>query len=232
MYWCLSWDPPADFKDAHAPKLNANDCMDKGRSIVRYEAHGTTWVKPIGKSWKGDPYQPRADTRVPVLVHDEDCDELQHLRPHEAQLLMGMEKGITSGPSTTPKEELKAIGNGWDLNVVGMFFAHIDGKSGRAPAPAPEGAEDDEQLQVALALYHRTHTRDEFITLLSRYEAGTQAKFLRLLANFNAKVDARKVNLVGRGSVLDSGSSRHIDSRVVVTNADDVVSLTGFDNSQ
>ena len=112
MYWCLNWDPPADFKDAHAPKLNVDECMDKGRSIVRYEAHGTTWVKPIGKSWKGDPHQPRADTRVPVLVRDDDCDELQHLRPHEAQLLMGMKKGITSGPSTTPKEELKAIGNG------------------------------------------------------------------------------------------------------------------------
>ena len=66
-----------------------------------------------------------ANTRVPVLVCDEKFSDMQQLRPHEAEKLMGMPAGITDGPGITAKQRLICIGLGWDLNVSKMFFVHL-----------------------------------------------------------------------------------------------------------
>ena len=78
-HWTMNWDVPPDFELPHPPKLDADECMDEGRSIRRYNANGTTWVRPLDKSWKGDASNPEADTRLPILVDDTTMDQPTHL---------------------------------------------------------------------------------------------------------------------------------------------------------
>ena len=77
---------PPDFMETHPPKTDASVCMDYGRSPIRHKGE----IQTLGKCCKGDPDSPTADTKRPVLVKDEAHDELQQLRPHEAELLMGL----------------------------------------------------------------------------------------------------------------------------------------------
>ena len=65
--------------------------MVPGRSTIRHDGE----MQMLGKSWKGDPASPTADTKRPILVKDEAHDELQQLRPHEAELLMVLKSGAT-----------------------------------------------------------------------------------------------------------------------------------------
>ena len=93
---------------------------------------GREFVRPIGKSWRGDPFKPEADTSLPVFVHDVKFKEPQHLEPNEGELLMGMPENVTSGNSVSPRLRLRCIGNGWDLTVVDLFLRH----SAIIPSPA------------------------------------------------------------------------------------------------
>ena len=88
-YWTNIQFGDEDFNKSTPPQ-NADDCMDKGRSIIRYQlqAYGRPCVRSIGSSWKGDSDQPIANTNVPVLVQDEGHEQPQQLRPHEAEKLM------------------------------------------------------------------------------------------------------------------------------------------------
>ena len=61
---------------------------------------------------------------LPLEAHD----ELQQLRPHEAELLMGLKSGSTAGQGVTNLQRLTCIGNGWDLHVVKMFIRHLKPK--------------------------------------------------------------------------------------------------------
>jgi hypothetical protein len=106
------------------PRMDPNECMDTGRKLQTYTVYGRECVRPIGKSWTGDPNSLVADTSLPVLVDDDafSCD--QHLRPREAEHLMGMPSDCTAGNGVTAMDRLKAIGNGWDLNVTSMLLSH------------------------------------------------------------------------------------------------------------
>ena len=104
-YW-TNIQLPTDFAK-HPKPLNPDECMDAGRKVYRYEQDdGRHYVRTIGKSWRGDPDSPVADTRLPVLVRDEQHEQPQHLRPHEAERLMGMPANITQGYGITAKQRL------------------------------------------------------------------------------------------------------------------------------
>jgi hypothetical protein len=101
--------PPVD--------LDPNECMCDGRILTPYAACGRDNIRPIGKSWLSNG---EANTARPVLVFDPRHGKPQHLTPHDAELLMGHEPGITACPGATPAQRLKSIGNGWDVNVTNM----------------------------------------------------------------------------------------------------------------
>ena len=74
---------PQDLIGPRSP-LDPDQCMDPGRTLVRKPKSGS--VGTINASWRGG-NKPVAYTNFPVLVQDEAEDELQHLRPHEAEKL-------------------------------------------------------------------------------------------------------------------------------------------------
>ena len=82
------------------------------------------------KSWKGDPDNPQERTNYPVRVIDANNPEQMFLRPHEAEKLLGLITGCTAGAGITAISRLKAIGNGWDINVVSMLLGYL---------PLPDG---------------------------------------------------------------------------------------------
>ena len=108
-----------DWREGLRPR-DPDTCMDPGRTVQTYPASGKDYVRPLGASWSDGPEGPVANTRRPLLVNDQTRDEAQHVRPHEAEQLMGMDAGTTDGPSPgiSAKNRLKAIGGGWDINVT------------------------------------------------------------------------------------------------------------------
>jgi hypothetical protein len=224
-----------------ATPLDGDECMDPGRTLIRQQSGGQRYVRTIGKSWKGDPTNPVADTRLPVLVKDINEQKLQHLRPHEAEQLMGMPRDCTAGNGATAKERLMAVGNGWDLNVVGKFFDNyrdqVDNLSAVActlqqVAPVPTNlSQQDRALQCSLAIMTQQMPADDFKAMLAQYSLEQQLHMFGLLRGWYQMHPSCQVSAPS-GSILDSGSSRHLDPRVTVTNSEDTVTITGFDNSQ
>ena len=75
-------DVPAEWRDGLRP-LDADTCMDPGRTIQTYLSYGKTCVRPLGASWRdGSDGTPIANTGKPLLVTDQTKDEAQHVRPH------------------------------------------------------------------------------------------------------------------------------------------------------
>lgn len=112
-YW-TNFDLPSSLDelfDGRSP-LNGNGCMDAGRTLEPYTGEGKTIVRTIGKSWRDDPVSPEANTSLPVVVHDVDCERSQHLRAHEAERLMGLPVDCTAGAGASAKDRLRAIGDG------------------------------------------------------------------------------------------------------------------------
>ena len=114
--------------------LDWNECMDTGRTIKTVRSRGQDYVPPIGKSWHGDPDNPKENTGFGVKVRDKELDTLTCLRPHEAEKLMGMPEHVTSGNGITALARLRAIGNGWDINTTSKLLAYL---------PTAGGAEAD-----------------------------------------------------------------------------------------
>ena len=50
---------------------NRYQYMRTGRTVEPYIVDGKTTARTIGASWIGDPNHLKADTSVPVLVHDQ-----------------------------------------------------------------------------------------------------------------------------------------------------------------
>jgi len=222
--------------DQTTPPVDADACMDKGRRVVRYQAYGKDCVRSIGASWKGDVDNPEAWTNVPVMVEDDAHEQHQHIRPHEAEKLMGMPAGCTNGQGVTAKDRLTCIGNSWDINVAAMFLKHskvVTECRGTAPSEAPQPfittaglSAKDAQLQTTLVVMHQSMQTEAFAEVLCSYDAESQNHFLDLVGKWYA------LNVsINKGSVLDSGSSRHLDPRVHVVDPDNVQYLTGFEGS-
>ena len=133
-YW-TNIDVPEDWRDGLRPR-DLNTCMDPGRTAQTYPACGKDCVRPLGASWMDCPEGPVANMGRPVLVNGQTKDEAQHVRPHEAEQLMGMDAGTTEGPGITTKNRkfnrLKAVGGGLDINVTSMLLKHMKPRSVQA----------------------------------------------------------------------------------------------------
>jgi hypothetical protein len=220
--------------------LEPDDCMDPRRTIQKYTAYDKLKVYPIGKSWKGDPQNPVAATSRPVLVNDELKDTPQHLRVHEAEKLMGIEPGRTAGQGVTPRQRLKGIGNGWDLNVVLMLLrfsklstvepklctARREIKSTALESINNNNFMHKSAVQNILTLCLQQNGADALAGLLSTLDRSHQELCLSLLQSAS-RGGERQV----KWSVLDSGSSRHISKSTQITDPDDIKSLVGFNGS-
>ena len=212
--------------------------MDPGRSVVQYQLAGKLYVRTIGASWKGDSDNPEANTRMPVLVVDSSCETPQHLRPEEAERLMGMPAGCTAGPNITAKQRLSCIGNGWDLNVVKMFWDHYRlellsrsrSRSSLASVPCSGDLSSDQQLQQCAIMGMLSQMPSvDFAAMLSNHSLSRQQNMLGLMKHWHGVHPVLMAS--ANTSVLDSGSSRHLQSGAIVLDADTTVSIEGFDGS-
>jgi hypothetical protein len=228
----------------------ASECMDQGRTVQTYKAYGIDCIRPIGKSWSGSDDRPSATTSRPVLVTDEMHDQPQQLRPHEAERLMGMSGEDTAGSGVTAKERLKCIGNGWDMNVANMLFSRSALATQTPPqSVCPTAASGvntmlaaistesipvmeeltAEELETQATLVTLVNTApDELAGAIAQAAPEEQTMYLALLKHHYAS----GVMAVTEGAILDSGSSKHLDTKVFAPNGDDRKSLSGFDNSQ
>ena len=83
LYW-TNLELPSDMAE-NVKSGNPDDCMDEGRALYK---HGKeAFVRTLCSSWTGDPDKPHANSRIPILVDDDNFDEPQQLRPHEAETL-------------------------------------------------------------------------------------------------------------------------------------------------
>ena len=108
---------PGDAADLFAGfdvQLDANQFMESGRTIEPYCVDGRTTIRTIGSAWHGDPNKPKANTAVPVVVHDQAFEKAQDLRPTEAEGILGYPLNSTAGRGATAKDRLTGLGNGWD----------------------------------------------------------------------------------------------------------------------
>jgi len=195
-----------------------------------------------------------ADTSLPVLIQDEMFEQPQHLRPTEAELLMGMPPDCTAGNALSARDRLKCIGNGWDMNVVEMLFRFSRLAQGQLVAAAlqtslaepsvpipsleevadsipniPFLCEQDLKVQSVLLAMHSEYSSEEFASMLEQHTPEHRIWYLALLKNHFSP--SQCLHTQTTGSVLDSGSSRHLDTRVHITDQDDRQSLMGFNNA-
>ena len=97
-----------------------NTCLDPGHIVEPYSIDGKQTMRTIGGSWSGDPDSPVADTRVPVIVHDEQFEKAQHLRVSEAERLIGLFTDATAGGGVSAKDRLICLGKAWDVPTTEM----------------------------------------------------------------------------------------------------------------
>ena len=229
-YW-TSIPVPDDFLNDCVPR-DPDSCMDEGRTVSKYSAWGKECVYPIGASWIGPHDNPRANTARPLLVNGH-----LSLRPHEAERLMGFEANSTAGNQVTWKQRLQCIGEGWDLNVVLLFFRHSQLVQPGYVECIPQTvlmclSREDWELQqglVALASQQGTAAVAGALARYSRFEQEHMIALMRHAGSGGGNSVLSQQSLVD--SVLDSGSSRHIHPQAVVTDAEATVALTGFDHS-
>ena len=207
-----SW---SELTDGYGP-VDANQFMQAGRTLEPYVVEGKTTIRTVCSSWSGDPNSPVANTTLPVIVHDEAFEKAQHLRPPEAEGILGFPKNSTAGRGATAKDRLKAIGNAWDVRVATMLLRFSSVVRVKAP--------DLKSMIVALA----QNGDDELICeLLAGVDMPVQMEMLEVLQN----LEGEKRSVMYAGSVLDSGSSKHLSAKTCVTHSDDLCSLTGFNNT-
>ena len=210
------------------PLMDPDTCMMEGRTVQRYIAHGKQCVRPIGHSWKGDSDSPVANTQRPVLVDDVHAQGPQHLRPIEAEGLMGMDLNSTAAIGITAKQRLAVIGNGWDVNTTTLLLAHSRFVQHNATLLEEARANRLEMTTIAVVQQLLIHSHSELgsenlAVLIMQQPEHMQQYYLTLLADHATQYDT--------GSVLDSGSSKHLQRQTRVLDDGDRVPLTGFDGS-
>ena len=230
-YW-TNMPLPDTFLDGCTPG-DPDSCMDEGRIITKYKAWGKDCVYPIGASWSGPHDNPYAYSARAILVNGH-----LHLRPHEAELLMGLPRDSTAGNRVTWKQRLQCIGDGWDMNVILQFFKHsllVHPRYEGVPVPVPTLlclSLADQHLQQGLLMIAEQQGSAAVAAALAQYDRSEQEHMISLIAHGSSKDGSAVMALQELSdSVLDSGSSRHIHPRTIVTDADMTVALTGFDQS-
>ena len=54
-YWIVNAKLPEKYRDLFTPKTNPNEVMLEGRTLIPYKVNGRESIRPLGKSWRGDP---------------------------------------------------------------------------------------------------------------------------------------------------------------------------------
>ena len=238
-YWhnseLLRREPYAWVEEGMSP-INPDSCMDRGRTIIRYQANGQDCVRPLSASWKGDPANPECASQRKNMVTDEKFPgEYFEIRPIEAERLMGFPEDCTDAPDVTAKDRLKALGNSWDINITAPLVKTILTSSDRITqmnlmVPKVLTEDDIQQYEVAKAFF----TSDEAARshVLSKV---THEQLCKMTALYTQFPNGLPINIGyadgSKGSVIDSGAGRHVCKAAVVTNADETVRLRGFDGS-
>jgi hypothetical protein len=217
-YWTnILYPADIDALTAGFSPMDSSLCMDPGRRCEPYQVEGKTTVRTIGKSWAGHADHPYADTMKPVVVLDDSAAGTQHLRATEAEQLLGYPKNATAGQGVTEKDRLTALGDGWDLNTVVAIkrFSKLARVSVPGPPYPPPASASVMSVDEAL------------VSLLSAYDLPEQMRLLSFMDGPHASVNFAAYT----GSCLDSGSSRHISAATRVTNPDDRIALSGFNET-
>ena len=94
--------------------MDPNQYMSDGRTVGPYAIDCKNTVHTVGVSWIDDPYKPKADTSMPVLVHNVHYAQPQLLQPEEAEMLLGYPSGATAGRAVTPIQRLHLLGDSCD----------------------------------------------------------------------------------------------------------------------
>ena len=178
-YWPVNFDMPTNFADGLGP-LEPNDCMDPGRSIIKYTAHGTEHVYPLCASWSGHPYDPVANTTRPILVNDCKHAKPQQLRIHETEKLHNIQVGRTATRGVTVLQRFKAIGNGWDVMVVLMLMRHSSLVRLKPTMPKPQRTASQMDLNC-LVQWFKNVPSEQFAFHLSQLDLETQLMCLQTL---------------------------------------------------
>ena len=201
--------------------------MDPGRTVQTYPAFGKDCVRPLGAPWSDGPEGPVANTGRPLLVNDQPKDEAKHIRPHEAEQLMGMDAGTTDGPGITAKNRLslplRAIRRGWDIDITSVILKHLKPRSVQAYtsmylarlATSPTQT-DMEQGEHFTNLFEGDMEKVANFTNSIQEHAGMAAVGKILAGMVHYETVVHQVFLL-RTSVLDSGAARHVHPDDIIT---------------
>jgi hypothetical protein len=221
--------------DLTGNSLDGDDCMDDGRTLQR--CGKAQIVRTIGKSWKGSADSPVADTNLPVLVKDVACSELVHLRPHEAEKLMGMSGDVTDQKGVTALQRLTCIGNGWDILVTSRFMLRYreslhSVEDSKHCEHSKSLTREQQLMQCSIVALHGSLSEPDFLKMMADQTKENQLMFMELLADW-FKDHPSQVHAVAKDqSILDSGSGVHLNSDVEVQDPNDVINLSGFNKSK
>ena len=169
-------------------------------------------------------------------MNDHTRGEAQHVRPHEAEQLMGMDAGTTDGPGITAKNQLKAIGGGWDINVTSMLqqLKHLKPRSVQAYTSmylarlaTSATATDMEQSEHFTNLFEGDMEKVANFTASLQEHAGMASVGELLAAMIHYENVVYHVSSE-RTSVLDSGAARHVDPDAIITDMDNRTRLSSF----
>ena len=208
--------------------------MDPGRTVQTYPAFGKDCVRPLGASWSDGPEVPVASTGRPLLVNDQTRDEAQHVRPHEAEQLMGMDAGTTAGPGITAKNRLQAIGGGWDINVTLMLLKHLKPRLVQAytsmylaKLATSATTTDMEQGEHFINLFQGDMEKVATYSSTLKEHAGIAAVGKMLAAMIHYEIVVYQESLK-RTPVLDYGAARHVHPNVIITDMENRARLSAF----
>ncbi len=208
--------------------IDGNQYMDEGRTLDPYLIDGKQTIRTIGASWRGNPYSPVADTDKPVVVHDVQTPGNKHLRVHEAELLLGFPVNSTAGRGVTPVDRLRGLSDSWDMRVaimINRFSKHATVKVDSPPDVMPSRRLlGEKQVRNTVMAAKAEGGPEAVIQLPSQLSLDEQLAVLDMLRKSTSPV-------MYAGSVVDSGSSKHLHSKVQVMHQEDVSSLTGFGSS-
>ena len=161
----------------------------------------------------------------PVLVDDSKYPDPQHLRPSEAEALMGWDHGCTAAPSVTDKQRLEIIGKGWDLNSVHAIirFSRLSNCNPlRVSQPLSPVLDPHDAVLQCLLTQLRSDGGDAAVAQMrSTLDMPNQVWCLHLM----------NLSRNNGYSVLDSGSSKHLSNQTQILDPHDRKSLTGFNGT-
>lgn len=239
----LREDPKKGMGDAGP--IDPNSCMDGDRVVDTYIANGQTKVRPLGATWGGDPQNPESQSNRKTWVHDPNHPgHPQELHVTEAEKLHGLKPGSTAAPDATPLDRMRAIGGGWDLHIAVPLMKALFGTNHQPINYAsPLVSEKARGLPEKL-------TPDHYDTLKSLRNPKVRENLSRDSLAFYVALrhhpdalayegavnpadgaESSPVNMVLRGSIIDSGASKHVCKAIEIEDATRSTRLCGFEGT-